>query len=158
MAASPINTVAQSMYAQYSPQGYVDPNPSYHPDQYLNQQMPADNYGYQYPAVPPRSYNDFYNADPYAYGYTAPQDNSAPAYDATYQNNFYNNAFNRMDRRPVKDGKAKPKKVIDQSKFKTVLCQHFMKDKTCPFGEKCVYAHGEKELVRKPPVEKQIRP
>lgn len=34
--------------------------------------------------------------------------------------------------------------------YKTSLCKAYREDKTCPYGEACCFAHGEKEL-RLPP-------
>lgn len=36
-----------------------------------------------------------------------------------------------------------------RSNAKTVLCKFFTKDGNCPYGEKCSYAHGEEQLVRR---------
>eukprot|EP00331_Platyophrya_macrostoma_P024222 CAMPEP_0176453606 /NCGR_PEP_ID=MMETSP0127-20121128/29339_1 /TAXON_ID=938130 /ORGANISM="Platyophrya macrostoma, Strain WH" /LENGTH=200 /DNA_ID=CAMNT_0017842499 /DNA_START=115 /DNA_END=717 /DNA_ORIENTATION=+ len=35
---------------------------------------------------------------------------------------------------------------VKPSKFKTSLCQFFLKGETCPFSEKCAFAHGNDEL------------
>ena len=36
-------------------------------------------------------------------------------------------------------------KKIDRKKYKTALCANFM-DGTCPYAEKCNFAHGDHEL------------
>ncbi|CUE71011.1 zinc finger protein, putative [Bodo saltans] len=35
---------------------------------------------------------------------------------------------------------------VKPSKFKTSMCQYFIKDSECPFGDKCAFAHGDTEL------------
>jgi hypothetical protein len=35
---------------------------------------------------------------------------------------------------------------VKPSKFKTSMCQYFIKDSECPFGDKCAFAHGDAEL------------
>ncbi|CUE71018.1 zinc finger protein, putative [Bodo saltans] len=35
---------------------------------------------------------------------------------------------------------------VKPSKFKTSMCQYFIKDSECPFGDKCAFAHGDSEL------------
>ena len=31
-------------------------------------------------------------------------------------------------------------------RYKTVLCKKFMVNQSCPYGDKCQFAHGEQEL------------
>ncbi len=33
-------------------------------------------------------------------------------------------------------------------KYKTELCKTFMQKKSCPYGFKCLFAHGESELIK----------
>jgi len=50
------------------------------------------------------------------------------------------------DREDRKDkGRPPPKPVIAEA-YKTRLCRHFLDDNDCPFGQKCVFAHGEHDL------------
>jgi hypothetical protein len=39
---------------------------------------------------------------------------------------------------------------IDPARYKTSLCHHFQLTRTCPFGQRCVFAHGEWELRNLP--------
>lgn len=39
-----------------------------------------------------------------------------------------------------------PRKVYP--KYKTELCKTFMQKKSCPYGFKCLFAHGESELIK----------
>lgn len=42
---------------------------------------------------------------------------------------------------------AKSKHIeVKPSKFKTSLCQYFINQRECPFGTRCVFAHGKAEL------------
>lgn len=37
--------------------------------------------------------------------------------------------------------------LANPSKRKTVLCSHWESTRSCPFGDRCAFAHGEKELA-----------
>jgi len=37
-------------------------------------------------------------------------------------------------------------KKLDASKYKTRLCEKFASDGRCPYGRKCMFAHGQVEL------------
>ena len=46
------------------------------------------------------------------------------------------------------------KKLIEEEhrkdpKYKTELCQKYMETGNCPYGIKCRFAHGKKELISK---------
>jgi hypothetical protein len=36
--------------------------------------------------------------------------------------------------------------TVDSTKYKTSMCRNFQRQGICPYGEVCVYAHGENEL------------
>ena len=42
--------------------------------------------------------------------------------------------------------KKQQNREVKPSKFKTTLCQFYIKGEECPFGEKCAFAHGDQEL------------
>lgn len=42
--------------------------------------------------------------------------------------------------------KANKHAEVKPSKYKTSLCQYFVKGEVCPFAERCAFAHGEEEL------------
>lgn len=44
------------------------------------------------------------------------------------------------------EGKKQP------HKFKTTLCSNFGEGRVCKFGNACIFAHGEHELVKTEPV------
>ena len=46
------------------------------------------------------------------------------------------------------NGTTPKPQTFDNKKKKTELCEHFMKTGSCPYGEKCHYAHGENDRVR----------
>jgi len=39
------------------------------------------------------------------------------------------------------------KRILNSAKAKTKLCRHYTTHKSCVFGDKCTYAHGEHELL-----------
>ena len=41
------------------------------------------------------------------------------------------------------DNKEITQDTNSDQKYKTILCKNWIKDKRCPFGIKCVFAHGE---------------
>jgi hypothetical protein len=43
-------------------------------------------------------------------------------------------------------GASPSAKRIRPDLYKTTICAHFASSNTCPFGDNCVYAHGEEEL------------
>jgi hypothetical protein len=45
--------------------------------------------------------------------------------------------------------KVEPKKVIDNSKYKTEMCKNWLTMGYCNYGKKCKFAHGNNELEKK---------
>lgn len=45
--------------------------------------------------------------------------------------------------------KEKPKKVIDNTKYKTEMCKNWVSKGFCNYGKKCKFAHGDNELEKK---------
>jgi hypothetical protein len=39
------------------------------------------------------------------------------------------------------------KKTLDRTKYKTTLCRNWTRNKSCPHGEKCSFAHGGDNLI-----------
>ncbi|CCD17725.1 unnamed protein product [Trypanosoma congolense IL3000] len=35
---------------------------------------------------------------------------------------------------------------VKPSKYRTSLCEHYQRDKECPYGDRCAFAHGEHQL------------
>ena len=50
----------------------------------------------------------------------------------------------------VKTVKEMTKKVTIKDKYKTELCKNYEMSGNCHYGSKCKYAHGKKELRKRP--------
>merc|ERR1719262_1761784 len=46
--------------------------------------------------------------------------------------------------------------IKDALRYKTVLCDKFVKSGTCPYGRKCQFAHGAEELRARIPSESDL--
>jgi len=46
--------------------------------------------------------------------------------------------------------------IKDALRYKTVLCDKFVKSGTCPYGRKCQFAHGADELRARMPSESEL--
>jgi hypothetical protein len=55
------------------------------------------------------------------------------------------------------ENSAAPFEPEYKKKEKTEMCKTWARGLNCPFGDKCAFAHGEEQLVKKTHVAKQFR-
>jgi len=59
------------------------------------------------------------------------------------------------ERSRTRRSRARGSQIKDPHRYKTVLCQNFVKEGTCPYGTKCQFAHGKHELRKRAEKEKK---
>lgn len=60
----------------------------------------------------------------------------------------YNNPA-PASRAPTKEGTTR-RLVKDPVRYKTIMCNNFLRNGACPYGFKCQFAHGKEELRERP--------